>query len=266
MGNTCLESKMKKILLITLLIVLLGGGTYGWGGLDVEIDTAEEAAEKIVSICPIKKVDKDCTDCHVLPDWTLKEKKPNANRSFPYGPDMNIIEDGKVAYLLITGISAFEVSSFFEYVRWHPEIEKCIFEIYSPGGSLFEAWRIVGMMDLWKSNGMIIETRVHGFAASAGFILFANGTKGHRFASATSELMWHELFKFDFFKVTRPAEVEDEAVVLRHLQTTANNYLAERSNLTSEQWDDKVFKKEFWCNGAEAIEFGLSDGLPGKEK
>ena len=118
-------------------------------------------------------------------------------------------------------------------------------------------------MEYWKSHGMIIETRVHGFAASAGFILFVNGTPYHRFASATAELMWHELYTFEFFKVSRPSDVEDDAIILRHLQDTANNFLAERSILTAEQWDEKVFKQEFWCNGKEALEYGLSDGFPG---
>ena len=113
---------------------------------------------------------------------------------------------------------------------------------------------------------MVIETRVHGFAASAGFIVFVNGTPGHRFASATSELMWHELYTFEFFKVSRPSDVAEENIVLNHLQTTANDFLAKRSNLTAEEWNEKIHFKEFWCNGAEAVKYGLSDGLPGKEK
>ena len=247
--------KLLSTLLSTLLLIGLsiGGGTFGF---------AEE--EKEASICPKTKVEDSCMDCHSIPDWSLIEKLPDANRVFPFGPNMNIVKDGKEAHLLITGISSLSVDKFFEYVGWHPEIEKCVFEIYSPGGSMFEAWRIVGFMELWKSKGMTIETRVHGFAASAGFLLFVNGTMGHRLASNTATLMWHELYTFDFFKVTRPSDAEDEAIILRQLQTTASDYLAKRSNLTSKQWDEKVYKKEMWCNGKEAVKYGLSDGLPGE--
>jgi len=245
--------KLLSTLLSIILLILLSTLVYA----------EDDDDDKLVSICPKTLSEDSCMDCHSIPDWSLIEKLPDANRNLPFGPEM-VIKDN-VAHIFITGISSIAVDRFFEYIRWHPEIEKCVFEIHSPGGSLFEAWRIVGLMDLWKSKGMLIETRCHGFAASAGFVLFVNGTPGHRFASATAELMWHELYTFEFFKVNRPSDAEDEAVVLRHLQSTASNYLADRSNLTSEEWDLKVFKKEFWCNGAEAVEFGLSDGLPGKK-
>ena len=175
---------------------------------------------------------------------------------------MTVGPERKTATILITDIVSVQVEDFFEYIRWHPEIRHVIFEVHSPGGSLFQAWRIVGLMEYWKSRGLIIETRVHGFAASAGFVVFANGTKGHRFASKTAELMWHELLSFSMFKVDRPSDIEDEAKVLRHLQDTCSTYLAERSNLTKEEWDEKVHKKDFWINGVQAIEYGISDGLP----
>jgi len=254
---------MKKTtlaILFSLVLVLV----FILPGFADEEGTEEmlKIAEKTVSICPKTKMKDGCMTCHSIPDWTLKEKKPNANRSLPGYPIIGIEDEGKTAAMLITDITSAEAERFFDYVRWHPEIDKCIFEIHSPGGSLFEAWRIVGMMELWKSKGMIIETRCYGFAASAGFIIFVNGTPEHRFASATSELMWHELYTFAMFKVSRPSDTMDEAIVLRHLQDTASNFLAERSKLNAKEWDKKVHKKEFWCNGQQAIKFGLSDGYP----
>ena len=109
---------------------------------------------------------------------------------------------------------------------------------------------------------MIIETRVHGMAFSAGLIIFANGTKGHRYAAKQSEIMWHELITFAMFKISRPSDIEDEAVILRHLQNTGNHFLAARSNLTVKQWNEKVYKKEFWFTGEEALKIGISDGYP----
>ncbi len=230
--------------------------------IDAKITGFKKAIEETLSICPTTKMDDGCLSCHTAPDWSLIEKAININRKFPIGPTMTVSKDGKIATILITGIVSAEVESFFEYSDWHPDIEKAVFEIHSPGGSLFEAWRIIGLMEYYKSRGLIIETRVHGFAASAGFIIFVNGTKDHRFASKTAELMWHELYSFSFFKVDRPSGLEDEAKVLRHLQNTASKYLAERSTLTIKQWDEKVHKKDFWISGDQAVQYGLSDGTP----
>jgi len=248
---------MKKILSVFLIFGLLVSQVFA------ETPQKEEVVSKVeVNYCPKTKLTDSCMMCHVVPDWTLKEKEPYSNRVFPKTTTMFLEDEGKTAVVLVTNIESPEIEGFFEYVKWHPEINKCIFEIHSPGGSLFEAWRIVGLMNFWKAKGMIVETRCYGFAASAGFIVFLNGTPGHRFASPTAELMWHELYSFAFFKISRPSDVEDEAVILRHLQDTASTYLAKRSILTKEEWDEKVRKKEFWCNGAEATNFGISDGIP----
>ncbi len=257
---------MKRILLTIIISFAFIVPCYAVNGVDEEeslsdlIKAKNDKTKPESELCPETRMKNQCMTCHSYPDMSLKEKATDANRLLP--ADTEIKDEGKTAYLYITAIDSFYVEKFFKYVSWHPEITKCVFEIHSPGGSLFEGWRIVGLMELWKAKGMIIETRCHGFAASAGFVLFVNGSQGHRFASATSELMWHELYTFSVFKVSRPSASMDEAIVLRHLQDTASNYLADRSNMSAEEWDAKVHKKEFWCNGAEAVKYGLSDGEP----
>ena len=246
---------MKRILLTIIISLAFIVPCYAVNG-----HGEEEAIQPESSLCPKTKMKDSCKSCHAVPDWTIKEKTPEANLRVPHGPDMEIRDEGKTAYLLITEIESYEVATFFSYVRWHPEIEKCVFEIMSPGGSLFQAWRIVGLMEMWKARGMKIETIVHGMCMSAGFMIYVNGTE--KYASDTAELMWHELMTFAMFKISRPSDTEDEAVILRHLQDTACQYLSERSKLTKEEWHEKVYKKEFWCNGAEAVKYGLSDGAP----
>lgn len=248
---------MKRILLTIIIslvfLVPFKPSCFAENGIPAGMETPE------VSICPETKRE-DCTTCHVAPDNSLIEKRPGANRDFPYVADMSVTDEGKTANLFITTISADPVAKFFEYVAWHPEITKCVFEVMSPGGSMFQAWRIVGIMDMWKARGMKIETRVHGMCMSAGFLVWINGTT--RLASPSATLMWHELMKFEMFKISRPADVEDEAVIMRGLQDTACVYLAERSKLTKKEWKDIVFKKEFWINGKQAIKYGISDGYP----
>ena len=113
----------------------------------------------------------------------------------------------------------------------------------------------------WQEQGNIIETRVYGYCASAGFLIFASGTKGNRFVAPQAELMWHELQTFEFFNQSTPSSKEEEARVLRHLQDTANSWLAEVSNLTKQQVDELVKYKELWITGVQAVEYGFADAL-----
>ena len=94
---------MKKLLVLLLIGLLIGGGTFGFAEDDVD--------DRQTSLCPVTKVDDSCMDCHAIPDWSLIEKLPNANRNFPFGPDMTI--KGEVAYLFITSISSTGVDKFF---------------------------------------------------------------------------------------------------------------------------------------------------------
>ena len=214
--------------------------------------------------CPTTQMTESCLACHSTPSFKLKEINPHELYDYPHGT-IKILKDekGKYGYLEITEIRSNHVKDFFDYMARHG-IQRVVIELLSPGGSLFHGWRIVGLMNFWKAKGIEIETRVHGFALSAGLIVFLNGTKGKRFVSPTAELMWHELMNFKMFDFSSPSDKEDEARVLRHLQDTASGYLSQRSNLTKEEIDQLVHKKEYWVNGRQAIECGMADGLIGE--
>jgi len=247
---------MKRLWLILLMCLI--ATPLVWAEPTGECEK-KEAKKEIVQQCPKTLMTESCLACHIIPSFTLKEVAPDATLSYP-NFNMKIIKN--VGYYLLEDINDSQIADFFNYITWHPEVKSVVFEIQSPGGSMFKAWRIVGLMDLYKSRGYVIETRMHGFAASAGFLIFANGSKGHRFATPTGEMMWHELISFKMFDFSGPADKEDEAQVLRHLQDTANNWLVARSNLTKDEWDVKIRKKEFWMNGAQAVEYGIADGVP----
>jgi len=205
-----------------------------------------------------------CLVCHTLNSegkFVLKEVASDGWRTYPTR-SMKIMQEGdnNVGFFLLEGIDDDGIKAYFEYLHRY-KIKKAIIEIQSPGGSLFSAWRIVGLMRAWESKGLIIETRCHGFAASAGFLIFASGTKGHRFVNEQSELMWHELLTFKMFSLDTPSSTEEEARILRHLQDTGNTWLAKCSNLTKEEIDKKIHKCEFWMNGKQALEFGFADGF-----
>jgi len=206
----------------------------------------------------------DCLKCHITGSFKIKEIAPDAHLSYPvYG--MEILNEGtdKIGYFKVEGIESEPIREMFAYFDRH-KIKHVILEISSPGGSLFEAWRIIGLMNTWKQRGMLIETRCQNFAASAGFMVFVNGTLGHRGINPHAELMWHELMSFSVLKISTPTSSEDEAKLLRHLQDSGNRYLATRGNLTKEELDKRIKSKELWMHGSQALKDGFADKVLGE--
>ena len=199
---------------------------------------------------------ENCIKCHSIPSFAIKEINPEATFDYPIS-GLSITKD--VAYYVLENISADNVQVVFNYVLWHPKTSRIIIEVHSPGGSLFDAYKIIGLMQHMMVRGYIIETRVYGFAASAGFLIAASGTKGNRFVSPTAELMWHELMSFSLFSIDTPSDTEEKARVLRHLQDTANNWLTIVSKLSISEINDKIRKREFWMNGKQAVGYGFAD-------
>lgn len=214
-------------------------------------------------ICSNPKVNikgelSECLLCHTTPSFKVKEPRPDEGRQYPTSVDMKV--KGDTGYYFLTNISPWEIELFLEYLELH-NIKKAVINIHSPGGSLFDAWRVVSMFAEFTGT---VETRVRGFAASAGCMVFLAGDKGHRKVSRTAMLMWHELLTFKFLAVASPSSTEDEAKILRKIQDTTNDWLAERTGMTKEEIDKKVRYKEFWMNGKEAVELGFADGFIGR--
>ena len=247
---------MKKIVMFSLGIVLITGIGYA--------DPPEEKEKFQPVKCPETTMQRECLTCHVtgkMPGakgrFPVKEALPDAWRVYPVN-SMKVI-DG-VGRFFFTDVNSQEIKEFFDYLDRH-EIKKAIIEIHSPGGSLFDAQRIVSLIQSWQASGGTVETRLYGAAFSAGFYIFVSGD--NRLVSPNSDLMWHELKSFEGygFKITTPSDKEEEARILRHLQNIRNAYLATRGKLNKAEMDEKVAKKEFWMSGKEAVEFGFADGF-----
>ena len=243
---------MKRLFVLSVILALMLGVAYG------EDEREPQQEPKIQSICPKTLMDNSCLTCHSYPSFILKEISPESRHTYPIS-DMHIKDN--YAYYILGSIDAGDVQKLFDYILWHPSVKKIIIEVHSPGGSLFDGYKIVGLMQHMMARGYVIETRVYGFAASAGFLVAASGTVGHRLVSKTAELMWHELMSFSMFQVSTPSSTEEQSRVLRHLQTTANNWLAKRSKLTLGEIDDLIKRKEFWMSGSDAVEYGFADGF-----
>ena len=227
-----------------------------------------EDKDKDKAKCPGTPMQSDCLTCHTLSGnkMVLKEFPPDAWRAYPNKSmrivALNAYED--VGHFFLADIDSKGISEFFAYMNRHG-IKKAVIELHSPGGSLFDAQRIVNIIREWQSDGGTVETRLYGIAFSAGFYIFVSGD--HRLVSADSDLMWHELLSFEGFgfKVTTPSDSEQSAKILRHLQDVRNNYLVTRGKLTKAELDAKISRRqEWWMTGKDAVEFGFADGFIGK--
>lgn len=253
---------MKKLFIGFMIFCLLTLTTNVFS----EPNTEEEKEKG--GICPVTQImgdSYDCFQCHTKKTFKIKEILPFEDWEMPNDESSMVYENGNpvAIYQIYGGIGSSEprqINDFFTYLDTkHKEVTKMIIEIHSGGGSLFEGYKTVGVMKYWRSKGYHIETKVHGFAASAAFFIFCGGET--RLVSPESELMWHELITFEFFSMSGPADKEDQAAVLRHLQDTANTMLSEVSNMTKEEIDQKIRKKEYWMNGRQALEAGFATGI-----
>lgn len=255
MKTRCMRTTLEWLAALTVFALVMGGMcTMVWG---------QDEAPK--SICPTTRMAKECLECHVKGNFAVRETAPDAARVYPT-KSMSIVEPAQgpsYGYYLLQEVAADEIRAFFSYLDRH-DIGLAVIEVHSPGGSLFQAQRIIGMMETWQARGNLIETRIYGTAMSAGFQIFVAGNR--RLVVPSALLMWHEIQSVKFFfgigiTVETPSDKEEEARVLRFLQDSRNAWLASRSRMSKEELDDKVRRKEFWVDGRKAVEYGFADGF-----
>jgi ATP-dependent protease ClpP protease subunit len=236
---------MKKIALITIILAFIAtvalaiDSPYGYFTKEDVAKIAKEVAGKKDDPfrCPKSQISdqSQCFNCHTQPSFKLKEAPPDETYTFPYKMHF----EGNVAVFKVRGgIDASDVSeleSVLEYLSWHPEISTLQVEILSGGGSLFVAWQLIAALESVKSK-YAVRTVVHGFAASAAFLLWMAGDERLTYPNAI--LMHHELWTFEMFKMEDVSSSEETARVKRFFQDNIHDYLVARSILTKEQLDE----------------------------
>jgi ATP-dependent protease ClpP protease subunit len=243
------------VVIFTTIIVFLG--TIAFSSEPTKPSKPEQVP------CPDNTMATDCLKCHVIGNFKVRETRPDAHLIYPSekikikGWETNNL----YGYYTLEDIRPGDILEFFDYMRLK-QIKKVVIEIFSPGGSLFGAQKIVALMDEFEQQGNIIETRLYGAGLSAGFYVFVAGTKGHRLVSREGHLMWHELLSLRGigWVFETPSDSEEAARILRHIQNIHNQYLSTRGKLSKIEIDDLIHKKEFWMSGEQAIEYGFADG------
>lgn len=252
---------MKRQMIISALLVVL------------LLPSLSLAGESEKTYCPVKyylkaeSVDQ-CLKCHATGTFEVKSANPLNKYELPDVNNVRLFDDdGKLTlYYLMGMIDDDAIKAIFSWLQWNPEVKNFQLEVHSPGGSLMDAWRIVGIIEQWKASDKKhrVETQVHGFAASAGFLIFMSGDV--RTAAPTAELMWHELSVSGAgYQTTSPSSSKEEARILAHLQKTATEYLAGKCKLTVGKIAESVKDgRELWINGREALDVGVATRLAGE--
>lgn len=163
------------------------------------------------------------------------------------GPSGVRIENGIGTYLFSGVMSSYDFAKVLEYFSSH-RVKKVIIEIHSPGGSLFEVWRIVSLMEEYE-NKIEYETRVNGIAGSGGFLVFLMGNK--RLTSKHATFMWHN---------KKSPVISNEAN--KFFDDATNKFVASRTGMTLEEVQEKIQNgnKEWYFGAKEAISLGVATG------
>ncbi len=142
----------------------------------------------------------------------------------------------------------------------HNQIKPIKFSIHSPGGCASSMKSILDTMEMLKNteiNGqkIIVETYLDGIGASAASVIFANGTKGHRFINPNAKLMIHQPSGGAFGQTT---DMEIENRELQDLKESLVQFY-KRMTTAEEGWIRQAIERDCYMKAPEAIERGFAD-------
>jgi len=224
----------KQMVVILISIVLAVSLAYG--------------EDKKVPVCKSKYAfPANCTACHIPPYGAVGYPLPSG-----------VTVTGSVASLYIEHIDFQRLRDLLLILQPY-QTKKLSIDIFSFGGSLFDAMAMVALLREEEKAGKVIEIKARGLIASAGLIVMLAGTKDARYIDKDALVMFHELQSYKFFAIETPSGKEQEAEIYRTIQNTVNNYIVSRSKITMEELCSKIKNKEFWLKPEDAVKYGFAD-------
>ena len=261
---------MKTLMSVLIIVAFMCSGLVTAGMME-DAEGVEEIAPPSTFLCPVSQMSDNarCMNCHQMvlengkPTFGLKEiLLEAAYEEKPFNLKIQREYGEVVGYHYLTNIVATGLEEIKRYLYEHPEIKKLIIDIHSGGGDVMAAWKIVGSIQEMQSRGIEVETRCYGIAASAGGIILIAGSP--RSVSPTAEIMIHKVWQFKMFSVDDPDSSADKTEMLEHFQANINRFFESRTNIKTEELNDKTRYKMWWITGSEAIELGIADKLIGE--
>ena len=126
--------------------------------------------------------------------------------------------------------------------------------INSQGGDLYQALGLIDMMRLSKKP---IHTIGLGAVMSAAFLIFASGTKDHRFITKNCGIMCHQ------YSDTYEGKHHDLKSFTKEAELTNNrmlNILQEATGMTAREVKSKLLSpSDVWMSAEELVKLGVAD-------
>jgi ATP-dependent Clp protease, protease subunit len=128
------------------------------------------------------------------------------------------------------------------------------FDIFSPGGSVFDGFSLIDYINGMHARGHTVNTTAYGFAASmAGVLLQAGRTRA---MGENALLLIHEAsfgVSGDFGKI------EDQVKMVELMHSRILDLFAARSKMTRRQIETKWRRRDWWINAQDCLKFGFVD-------
>ena len=141
------------------------------------------------------------------------------------------------------------------------EEEKKPIELYlsTYGGSADDMFSVYDMMTLIKSRGYPIHTYGLGKVMSAGVLLLASGTPGHRKVGKHCRIMIHSC---NAGNIGDFHNLKNEMEAISNLQEMYINALVTETSMTKRQLKKLLDRKvNVYLSAEEAIEYGIADEI-----
>ena len=141
------------------------------------------------------------------------------------------------------------------------EEEKKPIELYlsTYGGSADDMFSVYDMMTLIKSRGYPIHTYGLGKVMSAGVLLLASGTPGHRKVGKHCRIMIHSC---NAGNIGDFHNLKNEMEAISNLQEMYINALVNETSMTKRQLRKLLDRKvNVYLSAEEAIEYGIADEI-----
>lgn len=131
------------------------------------------------------------------------------------------------------------------------------FEIMSGGGGAFQSIAICQLMDDLKAEGIIVETKVYGLAASGAALIMSNGTPGHRGIGKYSLIMIH----YAYIDLPSYASEEDkkEAKKICDIINEQLVLILDKNTIVKKETLLRALEEETWFGAEKAIRWGFAD-------
>jgi len=138
-----------------------------------------------------------------------------------------------------------------------PETE-VIFNISTPGGDAFGMFAIHDLMMAVRNKGITIKTYGLGQVMSAGVLLLATGTPGHRYVGSSTQVMMHAMKGASTYGQTHQIEADYKQMVSMNKTYVQN--LKNQSNM-DEKEINKILDKnsDYYMTAEETIKRGIAD-------